>query len=244
MKFLIRNKPVWAQFDATTGLLSGRPNRLQSGTFGNIVIRVINWYGFSELRPFSITVSPALPAAAPNSPPSIAGRPAASIGVGTAYSFVPTASDANHDSLKFGIQNKPDWASFNTTSGALSGTPAAADVGTYAKITISVSDGKVSVALPAFTVAVNQISTGNAALSWTPSTENIDGSVLTNLAGYIVHYGNSAHVLTQTIKITNPGLTRYVVDNLSPGTWYFAMSAYTSTGTEGDNTGVVTTRIL
>ena len=69
-----------------------------------------------------------------------------------------------------------------------------------------------------------------ATLTWTAPTTNTNGSALTDLAGYEIHYGTSAGALTNTITIANPGATSYVVTNLGTGTWYFAMSAYTNTG--------------
>jgi hypothetical protein len=74
--------------------------------------------------------------------------------------------------------------------------------------------------------------TGSATLSWIPPTQNEDGSALTNLAGYRIFYGTSAANLNQQINIANPGLTRYVVDNLSAGTWFFGIRAYSATGAE------------
>jgi Putative Ig domain len=237
IKFVIRNQPEWAQFDPNTGRLWGRPNR--AGTYNDIVIRVINWYGYADLPPFSITAS----RVGAGAPPTISGHPAGSINVGMTYNFTPAAFDAEHHSLSFSIQNKPVWATFSTSTGALTGTPRAADIGTYAQIVISVSDGKESVSLPAFMVAVNQISTGNVTIDWIPPTENADGTALANLAGYHVHYGTSPSSLTQTVSIPNPGLTSYVVDNLQSGTWYFAMTSYTSSGTESPFSGVVSATI-
>ncbi|MBW4053690.1 MAG: fibronectin type III domain-containing protein [Proteobacteria bacterium] len=69
-----------------------------------------------------------------------------------------------------------------------------------------------------------------ATLTWTAPTTNTNGSALTNLAGYEIHYGTTAGALSNTINIANPGATTYVVTNLTTGTWYFAMSAYTNTG--------------
>jgi hypothetical protein len=249
IKFDIKNKPAWASFDGTTGRLWGRPNRRDVGIYSNISIRLTDWYGYVTTPAFSIKVANALPVPVPapvsaNTPPTISGHAATAVNAGAAYSFTPTAADANNNTLSFSIKNMPDWAKFNTASGALSGTPAAADVGTYANIQISVSDGKASVALPVFTVAVNQMSAGNAALDWTPPTENNDGSVLINLAGYNVHYGTGPDKLTQVVKLANPGLTSYVVDNLSTGTWYFAITSYAADGTESSNSGVVSTKIL
>jgi len=247
LKYDIYNKPEWAQFDGLTGRLSGHPNRRDVGTYKYISIRFTDWYGFVSTPMFSITVTPAAPATPvppANTAPTISGHAATAVNAGAAYGFTPTTADANKDKLSFSIRNAPDWAKFNTASGGLSGTPTAADVGTYANIQISVSDGKASAVLPAFAIAVNQMSAGNAALDWMPPTENTDGSALMNLAGYNVHYGTSPDALTQVDKLTNPGLTSYVVDNLSAGTWYFAISSYATNGSESQNSGVVSTTIL
>jgi hypothetical protein len=66
---------------------------------------------------------------------------------------------------------------------------------------------------------------------------------LTNLAGYRIHYGTSKDQLTSTADVANPGLTSYVLDQLSPGTWYFTMTAYSTSGSESAVTGVVSTTI-
>jgi hypothetical protein len=154
--------------------------------------------------------------------------------VGTAYSFTPTASDANGDPLTFSITNKPSWATFSTTNGRLSGTPTT--TGTTSGIAIKVSDGKTATSLPTFSIVVSPASgsgtTGAASLSWTPPTRNTDGSSLTNLAGYRISYGTSASSLSQTVTVSNPGISSYVIDNLAAGTWYFSIKAYTSAGTE------------
>lgn len=70
----------------------------------------------------------------------------------------------------------------------------------------------------------------SATLTWTAPTTNTNGSALTNLAGYEIHYGTNPSALNNTITIANPGATTYVVTSLTTGTWYFAMSAYTNTG--------------
>ncbi len=76
-------------------------------------------------------------------------------------------------------------------------------------------------------------------MSWEPPTQNTDGSALTNLAGYRIVYGVSATQLTQTIQVGNAGVSSYVVDNLAPGTYYFAVRAYTSNGAESADSNVV-----
>ena len=61
---------------------------------------------------------------------------------GQPYSFTPQASDADDDFLEFTIENKPTWAAFSAETGALTGTPADANVGESGDITISVTDGR------------------------------------------------------------------------------------------------------
>jgi hypothetical protein len=139
------------------------------------------------------------------------------------------------------VQNKPAWATFSTTTGRLSGTPTTG--GTFGNIVISVSDGKDTASLPAFSIAVSQPTTGSVTLSWTPPTENSDGTALTNLAGFRIQYGTSATALTQTVDIANPGMATYVVTGLSSGSWYFAVRAYTSSGAESANSNVASKSI-
>lgn len=66
---------------------------------------------------------------------------------------------------------------------------------------------------------------GSVKLTWTPPTQNTDGSALTNLVGYTIVYGSSPTALSQTITLTTPSVSTYTVDNLAPGTWYFSLEA-------------------
>jgi len=85
--------------------------------------------------------------------------------------------------------------------------------------------------------------TGTATLSWNVPTANTNGTSLTDLAGYIIHYGTSSGALTQTIQLTDPDLTTYVVRNLAAGTYYFAISGYATTGMQGTDSSVVSKTI-
>ena len=232
--FSIRNKPVWASFSSASGQLSGAPTSAQIGTYTNVVISVSDGKASVALAPFAISVS-----AAPNNAPTISGAPATSVNAGSAYAFRPTAADANGDRLTFSIANKPAWAAFSTSTGQLSGAPTSASTGTYANVVISVSDGKASTALAPFAITVADASNGAASLTWMPPTQNTDGTTLTNLAGYRIVYGVSASQLTQTIQLTNAGMSSYLVENLAPGTYYFAIRAYTSSGAESAHSNVV-----
>ena len=77
---------------------------------------------------------------------------------------------------------------------------------------------------------VTTVPSGTATISWLPPTQRTDGSVLTNLAGYEIRFGTRPGALDNTIRLSNPGLTRYLVESLTPGTWYFALVAVDSAG--------------
>lgn len=178
-----------------------------------------------------------------NRAPTIEGQPTPDVQPSQSYSFHPSANDPEGDALTFSASNLPEWLSLAASTGRLTGTPTAADVGTYSDIVISVSDGRSSASLPAFSITVTEISTGNATLSWTPPTQNEDGSPLTNLAGYQIRYGQDPDALTTTVSIDNPSLSVYVVDNLSSGTWYFAVAAVISTGVASDLSNIASKTI-
>ncbi len=167
-----------------------------------------------------------------NSAPTISGNPAGTVRIGDTYSFTPTASDPDGDPLTFSVQNKPVWATFDATTGSLSGSPTLADVGTYDSITISVSDGSITSSLAPYSVTVTQVALGSATLSWTSPTQNSDGSPLIDLAGYKIYYGTATGNYQNNVQIDNPGLTTYVVENLTPTTYYFVSTAFNSSGVE------------
>lgn len=175
-----------------------------------------------------------------NRSPTIAATPATQAAVGTSYALSPTVADADGDTLAFSIQNRPSWATFNTTTGQLTGTPSAQDVGAYADVLISVSDGSSTAALPAFTITVGTTlvadapsgAAGAVTLQWEAPTLTTAGTPLSGLAGFRIHYGKSAEVLDSTIIVSNAGTLAYSVADLEPGTYFFAVKAVDSHGGE------------
>ncbi|HLZ99666.1 MAG TPA: putative Ig domain-containing protein [Steroidobacteraceae bacterium] len=230
LTFSISNKPAWATFSASSGLLSGTPASGAAGSYANILISVSDGSTSASLPAFSITVT--APTAAPTPAPTISGTPSTSVVAGSAYSFEPTATDASGKTLTFSISNKPAWATFSASSGLLSGTPGSGAVGSYTNIVISVSDGTATASLPAFSITVSGVTLGSATLNWTPPTTNTDGSPLTDLSGFIIYYGTSASSLSQQISLTDPASSSYVVPSLTAGTWYFAVKATTTSGVD------------
>lgn len=183
------------------------------------------------------------PPADTNRTPTISGTPTATVIEGEFYEFVPSAADADGDTLAFSIARKPAWATFDKASGRLSGTPDADDVGNFTNIVITVSDGVASATLGDFDITVDAIALGTATLSWNPPTENTDGTSLTDLMGYRIYYGRSESQLNRSVVIDNPGLTRYVVENLAQANWFFAMTSVNSEGVESRRSPTVSKTI-
>jgi Fibronectin type III domain len=96
-----------------------------------------------------------------------------------------------------------------------------------------------SATTPTSTVGSETPSSKSATLSWDAPTTNTNGTALTNLAGYRIYYGSSPKELSQSVTINTTGTQTYVIDDLAPGTWYFAVMALTSAGAESALSNVV-----
>lgn len=240
LTFSIANRPTWATFNATTGVLSGTPRNANVGTVSGIVITVSDGSSTASVGPFSITVTNT------NDAPTITGTPATQVAAGSAYSFRPSAADLDGDSLTFRITNRPAWATFNTATGQLTGTPSATHVGTTGNIVISVSDGTVTTALPAFSITVNSVTTsGSARLSWSAPTQRADGTALgiNDIGGYRIRYGNAPASYSNSVDISSAYTTEHTIADLAPGTWYFVVTCYDTQSNESQISNVMTKTI-
>jgi hypothetical protein len=83
---------------------------------------------------------------------------------------------------------------------------------------------------------------GAITLSWTPPTTYEDGRPL-KLTGYRIYWGAVEGHYPHSVTLTNPGLTRYVVDQLSPATWHFVATALSPEG-ESSFSNVFTMKVL
>jgi hypothetical protein len=236
--YSIVNKPAWASFDAATGRLTGTPTSGNAGVYAGIVISVSDGVASASLPAFSITVTSAPGGSTSNRAPTITGAPVVATSALQTYSFTPVAADADGQRLTFSIVNKPDWATFNATTGSLTGTPTSANLGTTSGIVISVSDGVASASLPPFSLTVS-MPVGVAELIWTKPTRNEDGTALANLAGYRIRYGASSSALSQTFVVSSPDTTTASIEQLAAGTWYFTVASFTAAGVESAQSAVI-----
>ncbi|WP_290622132.1 Ig-like domain-containing protein, partial [Arsukibacterium sp. UBA3189] len=239
LTFSIANKPSWASFNTATGALSGTPTNDDIGVTNAIVISVSDGSLSAALPAFNLSVTNT------NDAPTISGAPAVTVAQDAAYSFVPTAADVDADTtLTFSIVNKPSWASFNTTTGALTGTPTNDDIGVTNAIVISVTDGSLSAALPAFNLSVtntndaptisgtpaNSVNEGEA-YHFAPEANDVDPE--TTLTFSIVNkpewlsFDTSNGGLSGTPTNEDVGATAGIVISVSDGELSASLAAFT-----------------
>jgi len=126
-------------------------------------------------------------------------------------------------------------AATSTTSTSTTGSspPTSADSGTSGSSTTSGSTTSGSTP-PSTPVAGTSFTLG-----WVAPTENNNGSPITDLAGYKIHYGTTSQDYTKVVAVSNPSLSRYVLDSLESGTYFFAITAYNSKGIESMLSGEI-----
>ncbi len=229
LSFIANGLPAWATISPNTGMITGTPAESDVGDTTGITITVSDGLASATLGPLSLLVTPP---PIVNNPPFIGGTPVSAVVAGAEYSFAPTASDADGDTLTFSVENLPMWADFDTATGRIYGTPTAADAAAYSGIRITVTDGSDAAVLDPFTITVTAIGQGSVTLSWVAPTQNEDNTPLVDLAGYRIYWGTSPGSYPNSVTINNPGLTTYVVENLGPGTYQFVATSFNASGVE------------
>jgi hypothetical protein len=81
-------------------------------------------------------------------------------------------------------------------------------------------------------------------LSWVPPTQHVDGTKLTTLAGYQIYYDTVSGQYAYSVSVGSPSITSARIENLAPATWYFAVKAVTSSGTQSDFSPQVSKALL
>lgn len=173
------------------------------------------------------------PAVSANRAPTISVEAAAYARAGESFELRPNAVDSDGDQLTFSAQNLPAWATFDSTSGRITGTPAASDVGEYEAITITVADATHRAATSPFSISVIGAATGVATLKWETPPVKVDGSPLDDLAGYRIVYGRTADDLDHSVFVQDPAQTSFEFTTLEKGIWYFAVIGVSANGLEG-----------
>lgn len=137
VSFDISGLPNWAMFDTATGRVSGTPDTGDAGVHSNIAIRAYDGSLYSSALTFSVQVT-----VEGNTAPVLQGTPVTSVNAGDTYSFTPSATD-DVEVVSFDVSGLPGWASFDTSTGQVSGQPLEADVGSFPGLVIRAYDGSL-----------------------------------------------------------------------------------------------------
>jgi hypothetical protein len=167
--FSVANKPAWMTLDRGTGRMRGTPGPGDVAIYRDLRISVSDGVASKSLAPFDLTVlatdgsppeateppPPSEPAPDPdNRTPGISGSPPTSVSAGDLYTFKPYAWDHDGDSLVFSVGNRPAWMTVDAATGRMRGTPSSANVGIYADLVVSVTDGVATKSLAPFDLTV------------------------------------------------------------------------------------------
>ena len=146
-----------------------------------------------------------------NDAPVISGTPATEVAEDAGYSFTPTVSDIDAmDTATFKIVNQPSWASFDTATGALTGSPENKNVGATSDIVITVSDSAdAEASLAAFSITV---STTNDAPVAVADAYSVDEGNTPNVNATASVLNNDSDIDADSV------ITTVLVNNVNNGT--------------------------
>ena len=102
-----------------------------------------------------------------------------------------------------------------------------------------VSTGSTTTGSTGSTTPTTPVASTSVTLGWVAPTQNSNGSPITDLAGYKIHYGTASENYTKVVAVSNPSISRYVMDSLESGTYFFAITAYNSKGIESTLSGEI-----
>jgi hypothetical protein len=78
-----------------------------------------------------------------------------------------------------------------------------------------------------------QGTTASITLSWETPVSQADGKPLADLAGFNIYYGKSSQAYSDILDVGN--VRNHTFQNMSPGNYFFAITAYDSAGNETDS---------
>lgn len=190
-------------------------------------------------------------------PLTISAAPAAQVMAGNVYTLQPQVSHTT-GTLTYTITNRPDWAQFDAATGRLVGVPAARHAGITEGIVISVSDGQRRASLQPFAITVTarpelivvpstpsvvDDTPGRVTLTWQVPTLTEHDTLLADLQGYRVHYGEDVEAMVHAIQLSGSGTNQVVIDDLAAGLHYFAVRAVRVSGEVSGLSNIVSRQV-
>jgi hypothetical protein len=103
--------------------------------------------------------------------------------------------------------------------------------------TQTAGSGSIRMQAAALAEAATPQASSSAILSWQSPEGNVDGSTLTDLAGYRVYWGTIPGTYSRSTQLNATSRT-HTVTGLARGTWYFVVTALNSQGVESSYSNV------
>lgn len=150
VSFRLTTAPAGMAIDLSSGLITWSPTETDLGTHP-IIVRVDDGRGGWTEQAFAIeTIIPP-----PNRPPVFTTLPVAESHIGVPYAYAAAAFDPDFDPLNFLIVSGPAGLTVNPSTGLVSWTPRADQIGD-APVVLRVRDGRGGEADQAFSLCVSQ----------------------------------------------------------------------------------------
>ena len=163
------------------------------------------------------------------------GNVARTAAVAVQQTAISVTLTANPKSVASNATSSLTWRGVGVTSctasGGWSGTRAISGTATVGPIAADTTYSLACSGSGNNAVAMTTVAIREAVLNWARPTKNVDGSTLTNLSGYKIYYGTASRKYTQTVAVSGAATLQKTVA-LSPGTWYFSVTAVDTTGAE------------
>ena len=172
--------------------------------------------------------------------------PAQTVTVGEFVYLTPTISNLGSRTITFQwIQTSGNPISLaDNDNSYIEFTPLENDLLTFEVIVTDNQGSEYKDSLSITVLPNNEAGQYTAELNWTAPTENANGSVLTNLAGYKIYYGHSINNLDLSIRINDPQQSSLEIKNLnSDHSYFFCVAAYNAIGSEGQCSDAVDIQI-
>ncbi len=219
--------PGGVTFDAATGVLSGTPAAGTGGTY-SLTLTASNGVSADATQSFTLTVDQA---------PAITSATSATFSVGAAGAFTVAATGYPAPTLSE-TGALPGGVTFNTATGALSGTPAAGTGGSYS-FTLTATNGVGTGSTQSFTLTVNQPPAITSAASAT-LTAGTPGSFTVAATGYPAPTITETGALPSGVTLSSAGVLSGTPAAGTGGTYSITLTASNGVGTDSTQSFTLT----
>lgn len=150
VSFSLLSGPNGMAVNANTGIVTWSP---QASDLGNqdILLQVSDGHGGIAVQHYTLATI----VAPPNRPPVFTSTPNVDGNVDAPFTYQATATDADEDTLTFSVVRGPVGLAIDASSGDLTWTPTASELGDNS-VTLQVSDGHSGSATQTFTITIQQ----------------------------------------------------------------------------------------